>query len=259
VRYEEHSKEIHETEFDFRAFFSILSDIHSLKALNSSLNVNKSFMYLTKLDFVKAFGLDRTLIVAKDYKNIRLNFHSDNDSLLIKNQKNLSVKNVEIIGDVLRPTELKLVNLQNQQNIDTSLLFCLDEMANDEEASQITPICPNKQKPCAIGSKLNINLFRRRLKAKKFLELDETEKASLAKVLDHDRFKDKSIFHYIRDKQLVSPSDYENPGFIPLSQPSDSDYEQSYSQEAPSVHDLFDIEVDLDYEMVEEFLDEEEA
>jgi hypothetical protein len=223
------------------------------------LDVNKTFMYLTKADFVKAFGLDRTLIVAKDYKNIRLNFHSDNDSLLIKNQKNLTVKSIEILGDVLRPIEMKLVNSQHQQNDDSSLLFCLDEMASDEEESQFTPIHPKKQQPCAIGSRLNINLFRRRLKAKKFLELDEAEKATLAKVLDHDRFKDKSVFHYVRDKQLVSPGDYENPDFIPLSQPSDTDYEQSYSQEAPSVHDLFDIEVDLDYEMVEEFLDEEES
>jgi hypothetical protein len=223
------------------------------------LDVNKTFMYLTKADFVKACGLDRTLIVAKDYKNIRLNFHSDNDSLLIKNQKNLTVKSIEILGDVLRPIEMKLVNSQHQQNDDSSLLFCLDEMASDEEESQFTPIHPKKQQPCAIGSRLNINLFRRRLKAKKFLELDEAEKATLAKVLDHDRFKDKSVFHYVRDKQLVSPGDYENPDFIPLSQPSDTDYEQSYSQEAPSVHDLFDIEVDLDYEMVEEFLDEEES
>jgi choline kinase len=69
------------------------------------------------------------------------------------------------------------------------------------------------------------------------------------------------MFHYINEKKLMTSSDYENPDFIPLIQPSDSIYEQSYSQDSPSVHDLFDIDVDFpaDYEMIEEYIVDEET
>lgn len=229
--------------------------------MNTSLDINKTFLYLTKNDFIKAYGQERTVLVTKDYKKFKFNFNTVNDSLLLNNQKNARVRNVEILGDVIRPTQVKLVNLQSKPDSDSSLLFCLDEMdVDDEETEEIKSEEPKTSKPCAIGKLLNINLFRRRLRAKKFLELEQSEREKLATVLDHDRFKDKSLFHYISEKNLVTQSDYEEPDFILLSPPSDSDYEQSYSLDSPSVHDLFDIEIeDTDYLIVEEFLDEEEV
>lgn len=94
------------------------------------------------------------------------------------------------------------------------------------------------------------------------MELSESERAQLAKsLLDVDHFKGKSIFHYVNAKQLVQPNDYQEPDFITLTEPPDTEYEQNYSQNAPSVHDLFDIPVDsledTEYEMME-YLDDEE-
>lgn len=196
-------------------FFFNFSHIRCLRSLNISLDANKTFLYLTKNDFIKAFG-DRTMIVAKDFQTIKLHFNADSESLLLKNQKNLAVKSVEILGDVLRPTELKLVNTNPKQDSDSSLLFCLDEMTSDDGESQKSKSHP-KRKRCAIGQSLNINLFRRRMKVKKFLEMEESEKTELATVLDFDKFKDKSLFHYINEKKLVEPLDYEEPDFLPLS------------------------------------------
>ena len=231
-----------------------------MTTLNTSLDINKTFQYLTKNDFISAFGRDRTVLVIKDYKKLTFNFNTVNESLLLRNQKNAQVRDIEILGDVIRPTQVKLVNLQPKLDTDSTLLFCLDKMAvNDEETDEKKSADPKKRKTCAIGKLLNINLFRRQLKAKTFLELEQSEREKLATVLDHDRFKDKSMFHYISQKQLVKQSDYEEPDFIPLSPPSDTDYEQNYSLNPPDVHDLFDLEVnDSDYMIVEEFLDEEE-
>jgi hypothetical protein len=76
--------------------------------------------------------------------------------------------------------------------------------------------------------------------------------------LNNDKIRNKSLFFYINEKQLVLlPSNYSEPDFVTLDD----------SSEAPSVHDLFDIAVDPladpltpeteDFEMLE-YLDEEE-
>jgi hypothetical protein len=247
--------------------------MRKMKLLNNSLQASKSYFYLTKNDFVKGFGEQKVVMIVKDFKNIRFNFDSGNDdnSLLLSSHKQAMLRDVHIVGDVLRPTQLKLLNSQAKQNIDSNLLFCLDEDMDDDEdlkekksaKSKFRP----KLKPSAIGQSLNINLFRRRLKPKKFLELSESERTQLAtSVLDVDRFKGKSIFHYVNAKQLVQSNDYEEPDFITLAEPPDTEYEQNYSQHAPSVHDLFDIPVDEqlslednEYEMMEYLDDEEDA
>lgn len=220
--------------------------------MNSLLDSSKSYLYLTKNDFLKGFGEQSTVIVAKDYKNIRFNFEGSSEdsvasSLLLSNQKQVVLKNVHIVGDVLRPTQLKLVNTE-KRNSDSNLLFCLDDMDKDLEKKQSAKAkTSSKQKLRAINHTLNsIGLFRRRLKMKKFLDLEDSEREKLATcVLDFDRFKDKSMFHFINEKRLVLPKDYEQADFdfITLNEPPDSEYEQNYSQEASSIHDLFDIEI----------------
>jgi hypothetical protein len=248
--------------------------MRKMRLLNNSLQSSKSYFYLTKNDFIKGFGEQKAVMIVKDFKNIRFNFDSGNDdnSLLLSNHKQAMLRDVHIIGDVLQPTQLKLLNSQEKQSIDSNLLFCLDEDMDDddedlkEKKSAKAKISP-KLKQSAIGQSLNINLFRRRLKTKKFLELSESERTQLAtSVLDVDRFKGKSIFHFVNAKQLVQPNDYFEPDFITLTEPPDTEYEQNYSQHAPSVHDLFDIPVDeqlsledTEYEMMEYLDDEEDA
>lgn len=245
-----------------RAFFNF-SAIKSMKMMNKSLESSRTFLYITKNDIVEGFGHDQTLLIAKDFKCIKISLDSGNDnSLLLNNHKQATVKNVHIIGDVVRPTQLKLVNSDSKRNSDSNLLFCLDEdMASDEDTfNKPSEKVYSKHKVSAIGRTLNINLFRRRLKVRKFLELEKSEREKLAtSVLNFDRYNGKSIFHLVDDKQLVLPKDYDEPDFIALSEPNDTVYEQSYSREAPSVYDLFDIEIDdpvEEYSMME-YLDDE--
>lgn len=224
-----------------------------------ALNTNKSFCYLTKNDFNKAFGSDRTVLVMKDYKAIKFNFEDETEGT------GFVLRDVHVIGEVVRPTQLKLLNTAVKSIPDSELLFCLDEMTIDEEEADKKLKSPVK-KFMSVAKKLP--LFRRRMKCKKFLELDEDEREKLAATtLTFDKYKNKSMFHFINDKKLVHPSDYEEPDFITLTKPAELEYE-NFSSSPPSVYDLFDIDIKTDlipendfepieYEMME-YLEEED-
>lgn len=252
----------------------------------ASLRTSRSFCYLSWGDFVSAFGSDASVLIIKDHRQIRFNFESDtqetnSNSLLLSSHKQVELRDVHIIGDVLRPTQVQLVNSEAKLNSDSSLLFCFDKIPDDDDADNAKRALGVQR---TIGKKKNktpqrsmkLNLFRRRLKPKKFLELEEEEREQLAsQVLNRDKFKDKSMFYYIKDQQLVAPSDYIDPDFIDINQPPDTEYESNYSTIAPSIHDLFDIDVeplvrilkneseddlpdiDEDYEMIE-YLEEDQ-
>lgn len=257
--------------FPARFLFNF-SDIKTIKSNLFALNTNKSFCYLTKNDFIKAFGTDRTVVIAKDYKSIRFNFEVESggtSSLLLNNYKETELRDVHVIGDVVKPTQLKLFNSIPVKSIpDPELLFCLDEMASDDEEADATMKSPDVKKFSSRAQ--NLTLYRRRLKYKKFIDLDEDEQEKLAtSTLNFNKYKNKSMFHVINEKKLVHPSDYEEPDFISLTEPPDADYEPNYSSSPPSVHDLFDIDIQIEakaedgfepveYEMME-YLDEVEA
>lgn len=220
------------------------------------LQNNKSWGYLNKHDFVTAFGEDSSALVLKNFRNIKFNFESCFRSC----------RDVQVTGDVVRPVQLRLVNMAAIQSSDLNRLICLDDMESDENKKTSTTAVPKKHRQYPERSQ-NLNLFRRRQKLKKFLDLEEHEREKLAvNALEIDRFKDKSMFNFILENQLVTPDDYENPAFISLEQPIDAEYEDNYSIEAPSVHDLFDIRIDRldvhynnddDYEMLE-YIEEDE-
>lgn len=247
-----------------RGFFQFCSALLAFRRNLAAASASKSYGYLTKNDFIKAFGKNQTVLIAKDYKSIKV--HIDEKEKPI---------NVLLSGGVVKPTQVKLVNTEVKQNCDSNLLFCLDDMASDEEdeakdkpAAKVT-----KKAPSYAARSQNLPLFRRRMKTKKLIEMETEEREKLAScVLDSDRLKNKSIFEFINKKQLVLPSDYDEPDFVQLEQPTDTDYEQSYSQQTPSVHELFDIDVDFgvdliyqnmpdadeDYEMLE-FLEDDDG
>lgn len=241
----------------------------------AALQYNRSFCYLTKNDFESAFGEENTVLVAKHFRTIKLN--SERESVQESEpQLNNSFRNTSLVvtGDVLRPVDLKMVNMEAKQNCDSNLFFCLDDMESDEdrENGKQTVVLKSPKKQRKIPERCqNLALFRRVNTSKKFLELEEEERENLASiVLENDRFKNKSMFHYIQEKQLVQSGDYEEPDFISLEQPTDAAYENNYSSEAPSVYDLFDLNVDMlemeenyeftqdDYEMVEYIEDDED-
>lgn len=197
----------------------------------------------------------------KDFKSIKFTFDCDTDesnSILFNNQKQTTLREVQVKGDFIKPAQLKLVNSTGDaasQNFDSNLLFCLDEMESDDDDTdepQAEKKHCKKQFKYAARSQ-NLNLFRRRLKHKKFLELDDDEGEKLsATVLDFDKFKDKSLFQFVCENKLVLPSDYDAPDFISLDEPVDTSYGENYSQESPSVHELFDINIELAEEPAEE-------
>jgi hypothetical protein len=238
----------------------------------AAMNTSKSYIYLKKDDFVKAYG-DETVLIVKDHKKIQFHFDCDecdaSTSLLVSHHKDAKHRNVQIIGGVVKPTQLKLVNSCATANTDSSLLFCLDDMVSDDESEQKddkteSPSRGQKRK-LPIDATRSLTLFRRNFKQKKFLELDDEERKEIsAQALKCERYKDKSIFKYINDKQLIHSTDYSDPDFISLSPPPDSEY--NYSQDPPSVYDLFDIDIhplssrlqEIDYMEVVEYLDEDE-
>ena len=247
----------------------------------AALSPSKSFCYLTRNDFISAYGKEQTVLIAKDYKQIKVNFESNNqetNSLLLSRlayaPKEAELQDVHIIGDVLRPTQLKLVNTEARQTNDSCLLFCLDNIPSDDDhepeakTSSGVETTDVKEKRQKTSRSKQLNLFRRRLKPKSFMDLDESEREQFAsKVLERNNFKDKSLFHFINEKQLVSSLDYSEPNFITLDQPPDSEYEENYSSIAPNIHDLFDFYVEPlenfyeleepeDYAMVEEYLED---
>lgn len=187
----------------------------------------QSYCYMTKNDFLSAFGVDSTILIAKDYKKIKFKF----DDTKVISQGPPTFKYVNIVGDVVKPAQLKLVNSQSK-DCDSNLLFCLDEMASEEDETKVKNSpgrCAIKKRNRAPERLQSMNLFRRRMKMKKFIDLPEEEREQLANTLEVDKYKSKSMFHYINEKQLVLPSDYVEPDFIPLSAPPETHYEENYS------------------------------
>lgn len=237
----------------------------SLGLMQSS--VGKSFCYVTQSDFVDAFGEEQTVLVTKDFRFMKFHFDTDFDEddlppKFFSNSGETCFRDIHISGSVVRPVQLKIVNTQ----CDASRLLCLDRLENEDDQVKEEPTTsPRKtsQKPKAYSTKpLNINLFRRRLKTRKFLELEPEEREKLAVVaLKNSRFEDKSLFHYVNSKQLVRQIDYAEPGFVEVA--PTNNYEENYSSTAPSVYDLFDIPFEPlppaeDFEMLE-YLDDEDS
>lgn len=228
--------------------------------------ISSSYCYLSRLDFTKAFGSSSTILVAKDYQNIKVQIPQHTPKLVQSISRKKNAAFLQIIGDVIRPTQLLLVNSGAQQSFDSNQLFCLDEMASDDESSQeqvsTQSVIKTFKKSKSSSRCLDLTLFRRRMKCKAFLELDETEREAMATVLKYDKYKDKSRFHFISHNKLVHPSDYVEPDFMTLDEPVDTVYQYSYSIEAPSIHDLFDLPTDsediiYDPDEYEEYLDED--
>lgn len=228
--------------------------------------VGKSFCYVTQSDFVDAFGEEQTVLVAKDFRFMKFHFDTDLDEDVLpqkffNNSGDTCFRDIQISGSVVRPVQLKIVNSQ----FDASRLLCLDRLRNEDDHIKEEPMTSTRKasrKPKVYSTKpLYINLFRRRLKARKFLELEPEEREKLAEVaLKNYRFEGKSLFNYVNSKQLVRQIDYSEPGFVDVAPLND--YEENYSSTAPSVYDLFDIPFEPlpsaeDFEMLE-YLDDDE-
>lgn len=260
----------------FPAVFQFFRDIRAMQMNLASVHASKSYCYLTRSDFAKAFSDDETVLVAKDYNSVKFNFETNSgasSSLLLNNHRDSKLLNVHILGEVTKPVQVKLVNCNSNESCDSNLLFSLEDMLCDDavkkEKKSSSAVITVKRKVKQTPRSQNLHLFRRTMKYRKYLELTDEERKNMAKVvLDCDKSKDKSLFHTIDEMNMLSPSDYIEPDFIELEQPVDVDYEDNYSQIAPSVHDLFDLDIEsvnldanseegMEY-YVTEYLDEDE-
>lgn len=241
------------------------------------LAFKKSYAYVKKLDLMKAFGRNSTTLVVKNHRNIKLIFDADhdNEATTIKT----SIPQVFIISNIVKPIQLKMINSQKSDKlaiIDESQQMMLNDICGNGSADE-NPTQTN-EKSSLIKNKIlkpsnRIRLFTRGIKQKSFLDQDKCELKELAEnVLTYDRYKGKSKFFFVNDKRLVFPSDYTCPDFIDINSPND-EYEDNYSIENPSIHDLYDKALDPldqlsmkcndedDMEMIEEYIvdeDEEE-
>lgn len=205
-----------------------------------ALATQDSYIYLTRKDFIDAFGKDSSILVINDSRNASLIFEED-----IPNT-------IHVSGYVVKPITIKLVNTENSDKplpkveLDENVKI---ESTSDEDDNNKNDI---KNDPSVFDNSKKIKksdgiiLFRRNFKPKTFIECDSRENEKLSKnVLDYDRYEGKSKFFYVHKNQLVLDSDYKEPDFINIELSTDIDYEENFSSNSPSIHDLFDFKIEL--------------
>lgn len=219
---------------------------------------NKSYLYVTGSDIKNGFDKNSSVLVAKDFKNIKLYFQTESeDSNLISN-----LPQVYISGFLVRPVQLKVVNTEKADASPTKLDHETLEMLNSTVTEVDTKNHLTAERMAFDGKAIlkpsnQLRLFKTGLKQKSLIDLDRNEVKLLAeKVLSFDKYNGKSKFQYVSDKKLVFPEDYTSPDFIALS-PQADEYEDGYSIESPSVHDLYDLNVTALNQSNETMIDED--
>lgn len=225
---------------------------------NAALKTHDSYLYLTRQDFLNAFSKNRSLLLLKDYKNIKVIIEDPDES---NNSTSLHV-----LGYIVKPITCKLVN---NENSDKPLPMIEDigiELQSNNCCSDDNEIVDqkmfNSQKE--LKKTDEVILFKRSIKPKSYLENDPIENEKLSKnILSHDQYDEKSKFFYVCKNNLVHDNDYIDPDFIALNPPPDTDYYENFSTETPSIHDLFDCDIILDdnvqqdTDIADEMLEEE--
>ncbi|CRK93057.1 CLUMA_CG006480, isoform A [Clunio marinus] len=249
------------------------NDIKVMKMNLASLQSksSKSFCYLTKDDFIAGYGGAQTVFVVQNSKVLNFILGNEQKDVHSIHLSNHIPRDVHILGDVLKPIQIKLLNTEGNEKDkhDSDILeHVMDVDSEKSDGQEITRTIIKRRSHCRRRIK-TLPLFRRRLKTRTFLDLEIVEKEKLASsLLKLDRFKDKSLFHYITVNKLTEPLELSQPSFIDIRPPPEIEYEDNFSLSPPSVHDLFDKQIeplpkfyfgenDGDYEVMEYLEDEE--
>jgi hypothetical protein len=201
---------------------------------------------------VRAFTKESLILVGKDFHNVKF---------LINDSARNEVPLVRFTGRVIKPIDLRIVNTKKPGNSLTERTFDVStrsEENNDQDEKLFS------KRLMLMKHADDLNIFRRKMKHKKFLDLLMEERERLASnVLNSDPEFDKSKFLQVNKNKLVLTNDYLDPDFIPITHTADIEYEDNFLPDAPSVHDLFDFNIEpvsdeYDDEMIEEYLYEEE-
>lgn len=204
----------------------------------------KTFCYLIQPDFLDAFDQNQTVLLAKDFQKFQIILDENPPAIMLK-------------GTEVRPIRFLMVNNDNE----SFNSICKEDIAkiNDDVKEFLDDSSPGQFESRTKFKKTDeIVLFRRKLSSKSLYKHDSSELEEISsKVLKNNRYRGKSKFHVVNDSNLFLDSDYSDPAFLQLEHPADVDYQENYSVEPPSIHDLFDMDVlpidnSEDQDMIEE-------
>lgn len=211
----------------------------------AGLMYNKSYAYVTRHDFLRAYGRNQTVFVTKNLKKLILDYDEPTTS-----SKNVHHPFLFLLSEVHKSIDLKLVNTQQikVKRREPNMSLLCDEKLPVDRLLGLSRQSRGIEK---------ITLFRRRLRTKKFMETTKEEREALANLV-LSRQISKSQSHFSSQPEELPPHPDEQE-FIHIGHPVDIDYHASYSIEEPSVHDLFDLEEEPTYvDYVEDNFIEEE-
>lgn len=206
---------------------------------------NKPFAYVTRNDFRAAYGRTHSVFVAKNVKK-----------MFVDRDEELEHPFLFLLSEVHNPVQLQLVNTDPKSNKkSTNSLLCHEKLSND----QTTHKFPRPEHFKRLKHIDRLTLFRRRVRCKKFLEIDQKEREEIANVVLNRKNSDKSK---MGSSANDDNEDIIDPDFIQINHPVDFDYFDNYSSEPASVHDLFDFDAEPMYifteeEFIHDYIEEE--
>jgi hypothetical protein len=222
--------------------FSNFRDINGMRVNLAALLHSKSFAYITRNDFKTAYGRTNSVFVAKNVKKI-----------FVDRDEELEHPFIFLLSEVHNPVHLQLVNTEpKKSNKSANSLLCHEKLTSEKIHKFPRPEDFKRLKHID-----RITLFRRRVRCKKFLEIDEKEREEIANVVLNRTNSENS------KKRTCVDNDEEiiDPDFIQINHPVDYDYYDNYSSEPASIHDLFDFDVEpmvfLEEEFIHDYIEEE--
>lgn len=232
-----------------------------MRIASAALMYNKSYGYITRNDFLKAYGRNQTVFAVKNVKKMFVDFDDGEDEEEEeKTEETSDIPFLLMLSEVHQPIHLQLVNTApiKSRRIPANLNLLCDEKLPVDGKNKVKRSIMNISKKSKQTDKMN--LFKRRMRVKNLLDLTKDERESLANVvLSRQKSKDQSHF----TSRCEETTESAEPEFISVVHPVDFDYYDSYSIEEVSVHDLFDFDVDApenlleEYEYVESYIEEE--
>ncbi|CAH1718554.1 unnamed protein product [Chironomus riparius] len=170
-------------------------NIYNMEMNNASLRTQDSYLYLTRQDFINAFSKNRSILLLKDYKNIRV---------IVEDPEATNCSSIHVLGFIVKPVTCKLVNNENSDKpLPTIENLDIDSISNNNnDIDFVDPKMFDSHKELKKSD--DVILFKRSIRPKSFLETDSLEYEKLSEnILSHDQYEDKSKFYYNRHQYMI--------------------------------------------------------
>ncbi|CAO1417861.1 unnamed protein product [Diamesa hyperborea] len=205
--------------------------LESVLIADNFLKLNESYCYVTRDDLLTALGKRQTIFIAKDFKELE--------------QKS---NRVHLKGDIYGYQAIDMRLVDNRGEIKDNFIETteIESIVSEEEQTE-DPLESAFSK---------ITLFKRTLQKKHPVFKMNSKVAE--QILTQDINTHKSQFHNVKEQKLINDEDYNNPELIAVTHPVDYDYQYSYSldPEKEGIHELFDIDIDI--QQYDEYVDQYE-